>query len=249
MDYDRSTIPTGYDRSREHGPEWLDRWMEIVAFHVAGRAVRRILDLGCGTGRFTGGLARRFGVETIGIDPSAKMLAQARAKSPRPTVHYQRAAAEALPLETGSVDLIFMSMSFHHFSDPAAAARECRRVLRDDGTVLLRTGTREQILSYPYVPFFPGTPAIMQEVLPDIPEVRDVFESAGFLLFSAEIVTQTIASGWAAYADKLAAGGDSDLARLSQRDFERGLAAIKGHAERHDPEPVVEPIDLLVFRT
>ena len=121
--------------------------------------------------------------------------------------------------------------------------------MRDGGTVLLRTGTREQIPFYPYVPFFPSTPAIMQQVLPDIPQMRDVFESAGFRLFSTEIVRQTIAPGWAEYADKLAAGGDSVLARLSQPDFERGLAAIKRYAERHDPEPVVEPIDLLVFRT
>jgi hypothetical protein len=31
-----------------------------------------------------------------------------------------------LPLVAGGVDMIFTSMSFHHFSDPERAARECR---------------------------------------------------------------------------------------------------------------------------
>ncbi|MES2176744.1 MAG: hypothetical protein V4550_02675 [Gemmatimonadota bacterium] len=50
-DYDRTDIPTGYDRARDHGPEVLDLWMRTIAAHVEGRSITRILDLGCGTGR------------------------------------------------------------------------------------------------------------------------------------------------------------------------------------------------------
>ncbi len=248
MDYDLTDIPAAYDRGRDHGPEVLDLWMSTVESHVKGRRITGILDLGCGTGRFSEGLAFRFNAEVVGVDPSTKMLARASAKCRDSRVQYQRGLAEALPLSSSSVDMIFMSMSFHHFSDPGLAIRECRRVLRQHGHTFLRTGTREQIDSYPYVPFFPSSRSILAEILPDQAELREVFEDAGFQMVASEVVTQTIAPGWAAYAEKLAAGGDSVLARLSRPELDGGLAALRTRAAEEDDQAVVEPIDLLVFR-
>jgi ubiquinone/menaquinone biosynthesis C-methylase UbiE len=131
MDYDLTAIPEAYDRGRDHGPEVLDLWMRAIESRLDGRTVATILDLGCGTGRFSEGLAAHFDAEVFGIDPSMKMLARARAKRRDDRVHYQRGLAEAIPLRARSIDTIFMSMSFHHFADPSGASRECRRVLRD----------------------------------------------------------------------------------------------------------------------
>ena len=248
-DYDTSDIPSAYDLARDHGPEVLALWMRATAAHLGGRSITRILDLGCGTGRFSEGLAAHFNAEVIGLDPSAKMLARARAKQRDGRVHYQRGRAEAIPLRSRSVDLVFISMSLHHFSDPLVAARECHRVLRDDGRVVLRIGTRDQIDSYPYVPFFGVARPILEHVLPTAAKVREIFVAAGLLEVAAEIVTQTIAPDWDAYAQKVAAGGDSVLAQLRREDFEDGLAALKHYATRHRDRPVVEPIDLFVFRS
>ena len=247
-DYDTTDIPAGYDRARDHGPEILNLWMRVVAEHLGVPKLSRILDLGCGTGRFTEGLAAQFNAEVIGLDPSAKMVERARQKLRDDRVRYCRGRAEAIPLSAGSVDLVFMSMSFHHFTEPIVAARECRRVLRHDGSVMLRTGTREKIGVYPYTPFFPSIPAILEDLLPDHRELREIFRSATLELAANDTIAQTIAPNWAQYAEKLAAGGDSALARLSRRDFETGLNAVRRYGDAGDRGPVVEPIDLLVFR-
>jgi len=139
-------------------------------------------------------------------------------------------------------------MSFHHVQDPDRAARECRRVLRSDGHVVVRTGTREQIPSYPYVPFFPSTPAMLEDLLPDRPGLCAVFESAGFRCVASQIVTQIVAPSWAAYAGKLAAGGDSVLARLPASELAIGLDAVHRHDDGSPGQPVIEPIDVLFFR-
>ena len=221
--------------------------MTVIESHVDGEAIGTILDLGCGTGRFSEGLASRFGARVVGVDPSGKMLDQARRKRPRNGILYERGTAEAIPIVDGAVDMIFMSMSFHHFRDPERAAWECRRVLRPGGSVVVRTGTREQIQSYPYVPFFPSTRSMLEDLLPDRPRLCAVFATAGFRCVESRIVTQTIAPSWVAYADKLAAGGDSVLVRLAEDELARGLEAIRSY-DGQGRQAVVEPIDVLFFR-
>jgi ubiquinone/menaquinone biosynthesis C-methylase UbiE len=247
MDYDATELPACYDRGRTHTPEVLDLWMETVGRFVGNGHVRLILDLGCGTGRFADALATRFAATVIGVEPSKRMLEQARRKPAQGTVRYVCGSGEVLPLADMTVDLIFMSMVFHHFRDPARVARECRRVGGDNAIVFLRAATLEQILAYPYVEFIPATKPLLYERLNAKQDIIDTFERARFSTIAAEVVVQQIAPSYAAYADKLAAGGDSILARLNERDFEDGLEAVRRHAAVVDPSPVTEPIDVFVF--
>ena len=130
MDYDRTNIPETYKRGRDHGPAFLEQWMTVVATYVEPTQVHEILDLGCGTGRISDGLAVHFNARLIGIDPSIKMLRQALEGQTTPRAHYAIGVAEAVPLPANSVDMVFISMVFHHFTDPRAVAEECWRVLR-----------------------------------------------------------------------------------------------------------------------
>jgi ubiquinone/menaquinone biosynthesis C-methylase UbiE len=249
MDYDATEIPIAYDRGRDHGPEVLDIWMNVVSSHVNDQRINTILDLGCGTGRFSEALAVRFDAEVLGIDPSKKMLEQAERKRRDQRVRYESGRGESIPLPDHSVDLIFMSMIFHHLDDSKLAARECRRVLRSGATAFLRAGIRERISSYPYVDFFPQSRPILEDCLPTSTFVCEVFEGAGFRTVSQELVTQEVAQNYAAYAEKLAAGADSVLVSLSPDDFAAGMERLRAHATRVDAQPVIEPIDVFVFRS
>jgi ubiquinone/menaquinone biosynthesis C-methylase UbiE len=247
MDYDKSNIAAMYNRGRDHGPAFLEQWMKVVARHLDRTRVHDILDLGCGTGRFSQGLAVEFDADVIGLDPSRKMLAEALKSSIGGRVFHANAVAEALPLQAESIDMIFISMVFHHFKDPHLVAEECRRTLRSDGRVCLRTGSSEKISLYPYVPFFPASRDLLEQRLPSLAFQREVFEAAGFQIVSSEVVTQVIAEDYSAYADKLAAKADSILASLNDDEFEAGLQAVRSHAAATAPQAVSEPIDFIVF--
>jgi ubiquinone/menaquinone biosynthesis C-methylase UbiE len=176
------------------------------------------------------------------------MLEQAQRKLRDSRVRYDSGCGEAIPLANDSIDLVFMSMSFHHFTDQKLAARECRRVLHDDAPAIVRTGIRERIPSYPYVEFFPASLPIMEDCLPSGAFLREVFESAGFRTVSCDVVVQEIAADYATYVEKLSAGADSVLAQLSPTEFQNGIEAMRAHAARITKKPVTEPIDVFVFR-
>jgi ubiquinone/menaquinone biosynthesis C-methylase UbiE len=246
FDYDRRTVPDRYDRSRVRSPEVMAQWMDAVAAEVRAE-VRLIVDLGCGTGRFTGSLRDRFRAHVIGLDASRSMLGQALGKHEVGSVHFAVGRGEAIPLADESVDLVFMSMVYHHFADPAQVASECHRVLSRGGCVFLRAGTAERISSYPITPFFPDAVPIMEHVLAPVTAIRATFEEAGFRTGRVGVLHQEIAPTHAEFVAQLEADPGSVLARLDPTQLEAGLADLRAHARAVDPTPVSERIDLLSF--
>jgi SAM-dependent methyltransferase len=95
---------------------------------------RRALDLGCGEGRFCRLLAS-CGVTTVGIDPTAALIDEARRRHPEGD--YRVEGAEALSLDDASVDLVVAYLSLIDIANLGAALRECRRVLRPGGHLLI----------------------------------------------------------------------------------------------------------------
>jgi trans-aconitate methyltransferase len=65
MDYDQTNMPESYDRGRTQPPGMLEMWMDRLAAALEGRKIASIIDLGCGTGRFTQGLADRFAAPVL----------------------------------------------------------------------------------------------------------------------------------------------------------------------------------------
>lgn len=105
---------------------------------TSGRRLRRVLDLGCGTGKQTVLLAPRA-EEVWAIDISAESLLQAEARCARAglrNVRFLQQSVESLPTETGSVDAIFS------YGDVISHLHDTyRQVFREGARVLIPGGT------------------------------------------------------------------------------------------------------------
>lgn len=246
MDYDQTEIAAAYDKARGLAPETARLWLDLLSAYIDPTTTSLLVDLGCGTGRFSDLLASHFGIQVIGIDPSSKMIDQACRKPVTGAVTYRRASAERIPLADGRADLIFMSQVYHHLNDPPAVGRECHRVLRRGGFVCIRNGTRE--LDFPQRHFFPGLDPLIEAELASRDEIQQVFIDAGFNMISHSVLTQVVAPDWHTFVEKSAIRADSFLARLSDRDFEQGMAALcSPSAATNQHDPVTEEIGWFVF--
>ena len=246
MDYDQTDIATSYDKARALAPETRQLWQDLLSAHIVRNEVSLIIDLGCGTWRFSELLAAHFEARVIGVDPSRKMVDQARLKPATGKVIYRQSSAEALPLPDACADLVFMSMVFHHFADPTAVARECRRVLRRGGHACIRNTTREN--DFPHRHFFPALRPLIESALPAKGDIGSIFATGGFTLSAHQVVTQIVAPDWSSFVEKSALRADSFLARLSDDDFHQGMAALRTHGDEIDPDDAVtEEVDWFVF--
>jgi ubiquinone/menaquinone biosynthesis C-methylase UbiE len=246
MDYDKSNIAAVYEEARSFSPEGLQQWLDLLSRDAGLVPDALVVDLGCGTGRFSEPLAEHFGARVIGVDPSRKMLDLARRKRRSDRVEFRAASAQSLPVAEGSADMVFMSMVFHHLHHPTEVAKECLRILRDGGRVCMRNTTREADFTHRH--FFPAMQPLIETDLPTRHQVRNIFEQAGFTLAVHEIVRQVVARNWPSFVHKSSLRADSFLARLSDEDFEAGMAALRAHAARTSPSSsVAEEVDWYVF--
>ena len=99
------------------------------------RPGERVLDLGCGAGRFVAAL-REAGADTVGVELAEAALERARANAPGADLRLL-ADDGSLPLEHASVDLVWCSEVLEHVADTANLLLEVRRVLRPGGRLLV----------------------------------------------------------------------------------------------------------------
>ncbi|OWJ68796.1 class I SAM-dependent methyltransferase [Inquilinus limosus] len=93
----------------------------------------RVLDLGCGFGDFARAVRAQGAASVLGVDVSAKMLTEARARTDDPAIRYEQAAIETLALEERAFDLAVSSLALHYVADYAGAVRRVAAALAPGG--------------------------------------------------------------------------------------------------------------------
>jgi len=109
--------------------------LRFLLEHVA--AGQRVLDVGCGEGRFTAELVRA-GAQAVGIDVAEEPLRRARALHPQLDLRLVDGEG-AWELPDAGFDAVWAGEAIEHVADTAVWLSEVRRVLRSGGSLLITT--------------------------------------------------------------------------------------------------------------
>jgi SAM-dependent methyltransferase len=114
-------------------PGWSRR-MEAEAMFLRARRGARLLDVGCGSGDWLAAMRAR-GWEVVGVDFDQAAVETARARGIE--AHCGQLTDCGFPSQ--SFEAITLSHVIEHVPDPVALLVECRRLLHDEGTLVLTT--------------------------------------------------------------------------------------------------------------
>jgi ubiquinone/menaquinone biosynthesis C-methylase UbiE len=145
-----------YDRLRPTDERWWEVFDALV--REGDLRGRRVLEVGCGTGRLAAAFAEHAYAKVWAVDPSPEMLAIARARAPR-GVAFKQARAEALPFKDGWFERVAAMLVVHVLDRPRAFA-EARRVLGDDGRFVIATFDPAHVHGYWLNRYFPSIATI-----------------------------------------------------------------------------------------
>lgn len=144
-----------YAAHAEDRPEFDERfklWSAMVdRVAPAGGAGLTAIDLGCGPGNLSYHLASR-GFRTISIDGSDKMLARTRRRLEQHDIVSADLRQHTLPLPAevvdelaGQADVILMSSVIEYIEQDSEMLRQCRRLLRSGGHLLISFPNRQSV--------------------------------------------------------------------------------------------------------
>jgi ubiquinone/menaquinone biosynthesis C-methylase UbiE len=246
--YQKKDTAERYDSARELPDETAALWMNTLAWAAPLQSVTQILDLGGGTGRFAKILQKLYQCPVITIDPSREMLKQGL-KRGFEAVSWICGSAEHIPLAAGSMDLVWMSQVFHHLEDRVLAFQEISRVLKPDGVLVIRNGTRENDAEIEWYKCFPEAVQLDKGRIPNQSEITGFVSQHGFRLVKLQTIYQLFASSHAEYYEKISRRGLSSLISISDEAFNLGVKRLKEWTESKLPhQAVYEPVDIFVFR-
>jgi SAM-dependent methyltransferase len=134
FDDPRGTLPAVNSTRRrfEQGSKWL---MKISGLLEKPEQYTRLLDVGCSSGSFLS-IARQLGYRAEGVEPAPKAAQSAIQAGFR--VH--SGTLQSAGFATGIFDALTLFEVIEHIKDPLELLKECRRILRPDGVMLIGTG-------------------------------------------------------------------------------------------------------------
>ena len=116
---------------------------QLIA-ELLGSSAGDLIEIGCGDGRLTKDLVEICGSVTA-LDPELSSLKEARVDLSG-QVRLLSGSGEELPLVDSCADTVLFSLSLHH-QDPVKALAEARRVLRENGRILVLEPVEHSLLS------------------------------------------------------------------------------------------------------
>lgn len=127
LDWDYTDLADHYDRRAGYAEEALDLLVEASGL----RSGDPVADLGAGTGKLSGPLARR-GFEVQAIEPNARMRAYGEHNTRGLPVGWSEGTGEATGLPSDSIALVTFGSSFN-VTERDKALAEAARILRPAG--------------------------------------------------------------------------------------------------------------------
>ena len=171
-----------YDALRPADGAWWARFAALV--ELGDLRGRRVLDVGCGTGRLAAALATEAHAKVWGIDENPEMVAVAREAVPA-AVGVRQGIAEQLPFRDGWFDRVTMSLVIHLVRHAEALA-EARRVVGSDGRIAIATFHPDHFTTYWLNPFFPSIREIDEVRFPTPETLGNALREAGFQRFETK---------------------------------------------------------------
>ena len=236
-----------FDVTRELSNRELDAWIDVLRTQGLVSRESRVLDAGCGTGRFALPIQNQIGCSVVGVDVSEEMLRVARSKS----VDIDWRLADLANLDDvlddmlGKFDCVWVSSVVNQILESLTdVLSQIHAQLRPNGRLLVRFVSRELIKSMSWMTFFPKARTIAYERCPRIGTIISYLQDTGFVLREVQRLDFVDKLPVDQFCRRMAHRGNIWLSAVSDEELKSCLSRVrkatgKNLFEYHRPKYLV----------
>jgi len=226
---DYSQIAKYYDKVR---PTPADILLSKIIEYGKINANCAVLDVGCGTGRFSLSISVIKNLMFCALEPSIEMLRQAVVKDKSKRILWVRVDGQRLPFQDSLFDCVYMTAVIHHIENKEMALREIYQVSKKGRKCVIMTFSHSGIKKH-ITHDFPGVVAIDLKRIPSVPSIKKMMTMIGFRDVHYHAVQ--LDEGYIStdeYLRRVRNKYMSTLTLLSEEDFQRGFRIFKERVEK-----------------
>ncbi|MCK5397447.1 MAG: methyltransferase domain-containing protein [Thermoplasmata archaeon] len=235
-----------FDNIRSKSTVHLDDWINsLIRWGKIGKNTR-VLDAGCGTGRYSLEIHERTGANVTGIDFSRGMLSKASQKN---TGIWLQGDASSLPFESENFDTVIIMLVLQHVDDEPKVISEAWRVLKPGGQLVIVTVSHARIRRH-IMRHFPGLVKIDLDRFMPVPELKWHLAHLGFENVHHHIVrSQQTEASIDSLIHRFRNRYISTLALVPEGDFEKNLAIFEKELRKNYGETVKSNVEMVFIES
>jgi len=173
--YDYNEISKIYDDVREADFEAVRFMIEKAQINEGSR----VLEIGCGTANYLKLIHQLTQADIWGVDRSSGMLRKAKEKC-KDAVFIEDDAVKLSKISDESFDLVYMVDVIHHIKDINTMFQSIKRVLKENGLIIIFSDNHEHIRNRLTTKYFPETLEGELKRYQDTPEIIQSLSAEGF---------------------------------------------------------------------
>ena len=194
----------------------------------------RVIDIGCGTGRYALLLASATEAPVFATDLSRAMVDKAREKDDGQDVSWFLSDACRMPFAGESFDVALLFLVLHVVKDSKTALQEAYRILRSGGHCLILTHSRPQLDRQTVFRFFPEARKLNKRRMLSLTKLKELVREIGFHHLQTEEFVEANTCSRDAFLEKVGSRPNTSLRSMNDTDFQRRYEALEAAVAGQD---------------
>jgi len=224
---DYSKIATRYDRVRTEPGTLLSQIIKYGGINSNSK----VLDVGCGTGRFLTNLSFMTKCSLSGLEPSPEMLREAFLKDCSRGIAWIQGDGQRLPFSNEVFDCVYMTFVLHHIERKDLALQEIYRVLKKGGRCVIVTTSHSQIKRH-VLDNFPGVTEIDLKRFPSVPCIKRSMSKVSFKSVHYHVFHRLESTSTYRYLERVRGKYASTLTLFNEQEFQRRFKIFQERVQR-----------------
>ena len=216
-----------FEKYRSKKTETTAALIRSVLRYVPPSPGARVIDIGCGTGRYALLLASATKAQIFAADLSREMLKKGRQEDNAQQVSWSLSDACGMPFADESFDAALLFLVLHVVKDSKTALQEAYRILRPGGYCLIFAHSYSQLDRQTIFRLFPEARKLNKRRMLSLTKLKKLVREIGFHHLRTEEFVETITYPRDAFLEKVRGKPNTSLRSMTDDDFQRRYETLE----------------------